>query len=102
VKRIAFFTLPLDTSLAAWTVSKMDKDNLRMSAVATIDHEAEERLARRSSSSTPRRAFRSPFQADPAQSIDPSIPLPWQIDKFTDGLLSCYLLSNENTPLAAK
>jgi hypothetical protein len=27
---------------------------------------------------------------------------PWQPGEFTQGLLSCYLLSNENTLLAAK
>jgi hypothetical protein len=29
-------------------------------------------------------------------------PVPWQPGEFTQGLLSCYLLSNENTLLAAK
>jgi hypothetical protein len=42
------------------------------------------------------------FQADHAQSFDPCIPVPWQPGEFTQGILSCYLLSSENTLLAAK
>ena len=40
------------------------------------------------------------MSADHAQSIDPCVLT--KIGEFTQGVLSCYLLSNENTLFAAK